>query len=91
MPYMQTSGLTGITPTRPGLAGITPTSSGLVGLGCGVTPCDCGMGSLLDPSTWGPSDWLVAAGLAFTAFKLLGKTQERRFTRRVIKRLEDAR
>src|SRR5437660_5791902 len=43
----------------------------LDGLGCGPTPCaNCGLGDLLDPSTWGPSDWLVAVGAGYLAWKL---------------------
>lgn len=39
----------------------------------------CGMGSL-NPATWGPSDWLVTAGIV--AFGWWALRTQRRFTRR---------
>ena len=63
-------------------------TSGLDGMGCGLdTSCGCerGMGSL-NPVTWGPSDWLVAAAVSFAAWKLFTKTSERRYTKRVMRR-----
>lgn len=68
-------------------------TSGLNGLGCGLdTSCGCdrGMGSLLDPSTWGPSDYLVVGTLAVVAWKLFRGGQRRAYTRRVVRRLRDA-
>ncbi len=63
---------------------------GVAGLGCGFdTGCGgCkGMGDLLDPSTWGPADWLVAAGAAWIGWKVYGATKQRRYTRVVRRRL----
>ena len=74
------------------LSGYMPTQ-GLEGLGCGIdTSCGCnrGMGSLLDPSSWGPSDWLVMAGIGFAAWKLYGASKERRYTKRIVRRLEES-
>lgn len=58
----------------------------LQGLGCGIEPCaKCGMGDLLDPSTWGPSDWLVAIGVGWALWKTFSpnQTYKRVLTRRL--------
>jgi hypothetical protein len=70
------------------LSGYQPTN-GLTGLGCGLdTQCGCkGMGDLLDPTTWGPADWLVAAGAVFVGYKLFAGEKQRRYTRLVRRRL----
>jgi hypothetical protein len=66
-------------------------TSGLQGLDCGAAGCgSCdrgGLGALLDPTTWGPTDWLVMAGAAFVAWKVYGRQKQQRYTRRVVRRL----
>ena len=59
------------------------------GLGCGVdSSCGCqGLGDLLDPTTWGPADWLVAAGAALVAWKLYGGQKKKRYVKMVRRRL----
>jgi hypothetical protein len=60
------------------------------GLGCGLTPCEScsrGMGDLLDPSTWGPADWLVAVAAGWIGYKLFTAGKERRYSRIVRRRL----
>lgn len=67
-------------------------TQGLKGLGCGgdtACGCDRGMGSLLDPTTWGPSDWLVVAAAAFAGWKLYTTQKQRSYTRKVLRRFED--
>jgi len=67
------------------LSGYQPTN---VGLGCGATPCNsCGMGDLLDPSTWGPADWLVALAAGWIGWKMFGQQKERSYARKVRRRL----
>lgn len=67
-------------------------TQGLEGLGCGVdTQCGCdrrGMGSLLDPSSWGPSDFLVVAAATFAAWKFYKAQKRRNYSRAVVRRLE---
>ncbi len=60
----------------------------LQGLGCGIdTQCGCkGMGDLLDPSTWGPADWLVAVGAAWIGWKLYTGFSPTYEHKRVLKR-----
>ena len=69
-----------------GLSGYQQTS-GLTGMGCGLdTSCGCkGMGDLLYPSTWGPADWLVAAGAVWIGWMVF-KGQKRRRYRRIVRR-----
>jgi len=65
-------------------------TSGLEGMGCGITPCepcDRGMGSLLDPTTWGPSDWLVAVAAGFVAWRIFKGESRRRYRTKVFRRL----
>ena len=67
-------------------------TSGLAGLGCGLdTQCGCngmgGLGALLDPTTWGPADWLVAAAVGFAAWKVYGGEKKRRYVKQVRRRL----
>jgi hypothetical protein len=62
----------------------------LQGLGCGIdTQCGCdkGMGDLLDPTTWGPADWLVAAGAVWIGWQMFASQKQKRYTRRVRRRL----
>ncbi len=62
---------------------------GVAGLGCGLdTSCGCkGMGDLMDPSTWGPADWLVALVVGYGAYKLYGAGKRKRYARIVRRRL----
>lgn len=73
------------------LAGYTPTQ-GLNGMGCGVdTQCGCerrGMGSLLDPTSWGPSDYLVVAVAALAAYNVYKAQKRRNYSRAVMRRFE---
>ena len=66
-------------------------TSGLQGMGCGRGCEDCGcrggLGSLLDPETWGPTDWLVVAGAALVAWKVYGGVSRRRYVKKVRRRL----
>lgn len=59
------------------------------GLGCGVdTQCGCkGMGDLLDPSTWGPADWVVAITLGIVAYQAFRYGNEKAYVRQVRRRL----
>ncbi len=74
------------------LAGYMRTN-GLEGLGCGLdTSCGCekglsGLGGIMDPSSWGPSDWLVVGTLAAVAWGAYKRAKHRRYTRRVVRRL----
>ncbi len=59
----------------------------LQGLGCGIEPCaKCGMGDLLDPSTWGPADWLVAIAAGFVAWKVYAGFSPTYEHKRILKR-----
>lgn len=70
------------------LGGYQPTQ-GLQGMGCGIDQsCGCGMGDLLSPSTWGPSDWLVMAGVALVGWQFFkDNTPKQRYARKVRRRL----
>lgn len=65
----------------------------LQGLGCGIdTQCGCcnqGMGDLLDPSTWGPADCLVAVAAGWIGWKLFAGQRQRSYSRKVVRRLTD--
>lgn len=65
----------------------------LQGLGCGIdTQCGCdrGMGDLLDPSTWGPADWLIAGYLGWIGWQMFSGHKQRAYSRKVVRRLESA-
>jgi hypothetical protein len=64
----------------------------LQGLGCGIEPCaKCsGMGDLLDPSTWGPSDWLVAISAVWIGYKMLMGGKQELYNRKIVRRLEQS-
>ncbi len=72
-----------------GLGGYQRTN--LAGLGCGLdTQCGCqGLGDLLDPSTWGPSDWLVVASAAWIGWKVFSAGSRKQLSRRIVRRLSE--
>lgn len=59
---------------------------GSCGLGCDCGG-KCGMGDLTDPSTWGPSDWVVAVGAVFAAWRIFRDQRRASYVRKVRKRL----
>ncbi len=60
----------------------------LQGLGCGIEPCaKCGMGDLLDPSTWGPADWVIAITGGILAFQYFRTRGQKVYSRKVRRRL----
>jgi len=62
----------------------------LQGLGCGIdTQCGCdkGLGDLLDPSTWGPADWVFAITGGILVFQYFRTRGQKQYARRVRRRL----
>ncbi len=64
--------------------------SDLGGLGCGIdTQCGCkgmgGLGDLLDPSTWGPADWLVAIVAGTVGWHMFNRSQRKKLIRKRIR------
>lgn len=63
------------------------------GLGCGVdTQCGCdkGLGDLLDPTTWGPADWVVAITVGIVAYQALRYGNQKAYVRKVRRRLGES-